>query len=234
MPGPSVGAVTGSVPDVASMALGLSEAMAPEKGFAYNLCTFRIDVGEPEQGQPATSQNASLATPPSGSNPAPAASTAIVGTERRWHVGHLTSFFAIRNGQQAVVEVKILSFYAPSARASKSIIGVVVLDTLKGFDTAIGDNVAIEVSAIEQTTVPHGVILVIKGVINSTGPGFAHFIGAGFMRVETEGFGAGTMLVHEPLWIDHTESSSFTAKLLSLGEAISTRKRGHTLELIIE
>jgi hypothetical protein len=80
------------------------------------------------------------------------------------------------------------------------IAGVVELRTLSGFDSSLFESLAIEVAAQEQQVVPRGVLLVIKGLINPAGIGFAHFIGAVLIRAELRSTGRPS-LVCEPQFI---------------------------------
>lgn len=177
-----IGDVTGSVPDVVSMALGLSDAMAPDKGFAYNLCTFQLDLREEEQGGQIEKQPTSLATPTTGNRTASVASLGSSQTsssQAKLVTRPGPVIFAVRmgavgesGGVKTVVEVGIQEI-----SSLDRIAGVVELRKLEGFDTSLFENLSIEVTAQEQQIVPRGIILIIKGLINPAGFGFAHFVG---------------------------------------------------------
>ncbi len=211
----NVGAVTGSVPDVVSMAFGLSEAMAPEKGFGYNLCTFQIDLREQGQDPASAGQSASAAIPsrgsrtPSSATPvstaAPPRQASSSGVSLQARPGPV--IFAVsagtpgeRGGVQTVLELGIQEL-----ASHDRIAGVVELRKLEAFHTAIWDNLAIEVAAQEQEIIPQGVLLTVKGLINPAnlpgmGVGFAHFIGAVLIRATQRGAGRPS-LVCEPQFI---------------------------------
>lgn len=225
-------AITGSVPDVTSMALGLSAAMAPDKGFAYNLCTFRINLSEPDQAQQPTRQNASLGTPSRASSGASSATMGVTNQAPKWRQTFENGFFAVLNEKKPVVEVKVHCIAAGSWSAPSSLIGVVVLARLDGFDTAIGHNLAVEVSAVEQTAVPHGVVLAIKGMINPAGEGFAHFVGASFMRAVI-GEAPGPYFKPEPIFIRHADSKGGLFRLPG-GKKISTEIDEYRLVIRID
>jgi hypothetical protein len=186
-----IGDITGTVPDVTSMALGISDAMAPDKGFAYNLCTFQIDLRAKEQDQQPGGSTGSMATPSGTPGSASAAAAALPvqnasGIKLQARPGPV--IFRVNTGTpgeggvRSALDVGIHELAGPEA-----IIGVVELRKLDGFDNGIFDTLAIEVTAQEQTAIPHSVLLVIKGLVNPSGRGFAHFVGGVLVRAERRG-----------------------------------------------
>lgn len=143
------------IADIGSFALGLSDALAADKGFSFNLCCFTLKLGDEvgqiePQSQPIVSEG-------------PVFFRVVTGTPGE------------RGGVRSVVELGIRQIVN-----GKDLMGVVELRKLDGFDTAIGDNLAVEVVA--QELVPAGVVLVVKGFINPSGIGYAHFVGAVLVR----------------------------------------------------
>jgi hypothetical protein len=175
MPAPTlaIGSITGSASDVISVGLSLSDAMAPDKGFGYNLCAFEIDLRADSVGP----QSAGLAG--SASIPGRADPALLSGRRRdiKFEARPGPTIFSVTDypdTRSPVLEIGVHQLISPD-----SIIGIVELKTLKeGFDDAFGDTLVVEVAAQPLTTVPHGVLLVIKGLINPVFFGFSHFIGA--------------------------------------------------------
>jgi len=181
-----LGEVTGSVPDVVSMALGISDAMAPDKGFAYNLCTFQINLANDQQDNPSESKQGSASVPsPSGdkASSATSANNSKNLVSRPGPVIFAVKMGSVGEGVKTVIEVGIREF------ASRDrIAGVVELRKLEGFDTSLFDNLSIEISVQDQQIVPNGVLLTVKGLINPTGIGFSHFIGSVLVVAQGSGF----------------------------------------------
>jgi hypothetical protein len=225
--------ITGSVPDVTSMVLGISEAMAPDKGFAYNLCTFQIDLRPEEQNPQTGRQTASMATPSRGSAGTSAATATLPGratTPVKFQARPGPVIFRViggtpgeTGGVQSVVEVGIQEL-----AGLESVIGMVELRKLDGFTTGIFDNLAIEVTAQDQSAVPHSVLLVIKGLINPTGKGFAHFIGGVLVRAEQRG-AARPSLLAEAQFVTQAPPRSMGAGIF--GKVVETYASGNALTL---
>lgn len=226
-----LGGVTGSVPDVVSMALGLSDAMAPDKGFAYNLCTFQIDLREDSQAEQSKSKPASAATRPSGNKPAPTSGSSQPSTSQTELVSRpgpiiLTVTMGSvgeTGGPKKVVEVGIQEIASPD-----QIAGVVELRKLEAFDTSLFENLAIEVTAQDQQIVPRGILLTIKGLINPTGIGFAHFVG-GVLVSARSGNAGRPSLVCKPQFITQAPPRGVGTGIF--GQVIETNHYGSSLEI---
>lgn len=206
------GAAIGTVTDVASLALSISEAMTPDKGFAYNLCSFQIDLRSDAAREESKAKTATLATPSFEAQGVSASIAAPTSTGKRPRaqaklvpaIGPV--IFVVESGSRYLpnrerrVEIGIEEVLGPDRIA-----GVVVLRELSGFDTSIGHTLAIEVIAQEQEIVPKGVLLVVKGLFNPVSMpfvagGFAHFVGAVVIRAQQTNWGTH-QLVCEPQFI---------------------------------
>ncbi len=168
----SAGDVTGSLPDVVGMALGLSDAMSPDKGFAYNLCTFAIDLreagggkeGDGKDGEGKEKAPASMGAQPAASSSVQTRQGPVVFTVKLGSPGE--------GGPRTVVEVGIRE-----VASRDRIQGVLELRRLDDFDTSILNNLALEIVAPEQSVADGSALLVLKGLVNPVGAGFAHFVG---------------------------------------------------------
>jgi hypothetical protein len=171
--------VTGSVPDIISVTLSLSEAMSAAAGFSMTSVVFPVKAPpKPAQSpppasarstKPATQNRTSAASPPL-SVPDP---ELLYGGPPFFKVQEKHGFNAsdrIRIGLR-VLSVDDFFLCAP------------MLQFLDGFDTEIGDQIAIELSATGPRA-DGSVILSTFGFINPVGFGFGRFWASTLVRVE--------------------------------------------------
>lgn len=151
------------IADIGSFALGISDALAADKGFSFNLCSFTLDLRE--EGRQTAS---------------PEPQSQVVVSEGPVFFQVLTGTPGESGGIRSAVELGIRQIVN-----GRKLIGIVELRKLDGFDTAIGDNLAVEVLA--QELLPVGVVLVVKGFVNPASFNYAHFVGAVLVRVTESG-----------------------------------------------
>jgi hypothetical protein len=230
--GEKVATLTGSVPDVVSMFLGISDAMAPDKGFAYNLCTFQIDLSDEKDDQQSKQQASSAARSADASNSCSAATVGSGGqaaSSGRLQNRPGPTILVVKSGSvgesegiRTVLEVGIHELATPD-----SVTGVVELRKLEDF-TSFVNTLAIEVAVAELTPIRQAALLVIKGLVNPGGVGYAHFVGGVLIRARQAGAGTPS-LVCEPQFITQAPPRARGAGLF--GSVIETRASGDYLEV---
>ena len=174
--------VTGSVPDVVGLALSLSGAMSASAGFTMNSIVFPVTTPPKPPTTPASAKSttpsrqskssaASSAPPPSYPKLRTAGKPFFAVEEILTHAafGEMSTLDRIRIGLH-VVAVDGLFLCAP------------VLRSLRGFDTQIGDQIAIEMAYFARED--GSVILTIYGFVNPAGPGFGRFLASVSVAIE--------------------------------------------------
>ena len=157
-----IGEITGSGSDVLSVALSLSDAMAPDKGFACTLCTFQIEL---KSNQTVRKQKATMAE-----RDAP---------KREPNYPTIFRAASLPTGKiserKTFVELKVRTFIVDNI-----LTGIVIPVTLD-IDAPM-NTLSLEIVALEKQ-ISNGVLLVIKGLFNPMFEGYCHFIGATLIRV---------------------------------------------------
>jgi len=194
------------IADIGSFALGISEALAADKGFSFNLCSFTLDLKEEVEHQPGSVK----VDFGEGGGKVIVSYGPVFFSVLKGDPSNVLERSAEERRKLAAVELGIR--YIVSGR---KLIGIVDLRTLDGFDTAIGDNLAVEVVA--QDFLPAGVVLVVKGFINPYGRGYAHFVGAVLVRVTKSASLMSGNLTILPLFIRQTPRADL-GYTLQLGE----------------
>jgi hypothetical protein len=174
----AVAAAISPIADIGSFALGISDALAADKGFSFNLCYFTFDLvkeggqtGSPEpQNQVVVSEGPIFFKVMRGRPPEE--ESMMRGGGRGGSGSDSPAPSAVELGIRQIVN-------------GRKLIGIVELRKLDGFDTAIGDNLAVEI--VSQELLPSGVVLVVKGFINPAGNNYAHFVGAVLLQVTKSG-----------------------------------------------
>lgn len=245
-----VGPIAAAASEVVSSAYGLSEAMAPEKGFAYNLCAFQIDLRDEQQEEPQVpAKPASLATAPSGAGStfptANGQSTSAAATERGANPAAVQArpgpvIFEVREGTpgQAPHGGSTLEVGIRELTTQDRIIGVVELRKLENFDAGAFDSLNLEVAVQEHRGVPRGVMLIIKGfvdpadalgsVVRLGNVGYAHFVGAVLLLAQPATTGRAS-LVCKPQFITQTPPRGTGVGIL--GKVIESYAQGDRLRI---
>lgn len=176
--------ITGSVPDVTGMVLGLADALSAKEGFSYNLCIFKLPLGDEAGVQQTQKQSATL---PSQQTSASSAATAVVPSliKTPTAIANKPTILEARGTFGYPGEGKVMTralITVNGTKSSEAVICVVALESLKGFNTKLGSQMSIEVG---WEACPGGAILVIKGFLDPAGSGYAHFLGQVFIRIDT-------------------------------------------------
>ena len=178
VPGIKVPSVTGSIPDVVGMVLGLADALSAKEGFSYNLCTFSLSSSNDAEDKPAKKKSAALDSPkaPDSAGTSPSNTPTVISDkpvllEAQGYFGYLDSN---KVTARAVIGIRQI-------KTSTNIICTVSLEVLEGFNTKLGTQMTVEVGA---QVCPGGVMLVIKGFLDPADIfGYAHFLGHIFVTL---------------------------------------------------
>jgi hypothetical protein len=229
--------VTGSVPDVVGMVLGVSEAMSASAGFNCSSCTFTLARPRPG-GSGGPSSSAAGGEGPRNGQPASAATSRPSATSAQpVAFGPGPPFFSVRQPRTVTASL----FGDPRASAPETIqlglrtiasddtfVCTVELRHLEGWDTHIGDQMALE---LVPTTIPNGVVLSIFGFADPVGSAFGRFYGSLFVEpqpalVTTSPIGEMTVTANTNLFRAQRTNAGFEMKLFDNRNTLNLWDRG--------
>lgn len=223
--------VTGSVPDVVSMALGVSDALAAGAGFNCSSLTIRFQLPEvKDETKPATAVETktpsksekpvtAVLAPKGGSTNAPTLLPAgpailVIGRFR----DNLWSAVSADHPPTTNLSDRNTSLGLRVVKSGNLMVCTVCLLQLQGWDTKIGDQISMELTAPEASGT--STILSIFGFVNPMGVGFARFYGS--LSVEATHAGVVTKPIGK-MSIVPNDSSIFQVKSLTNGFFLNVR-----------
>jgi hypothetical protein len=157
--GPGLGDITGSVPDVVGMVLGLSEAMSAKEGFNVNNLVFILKLASGQQASAKGNQGSFTMLPPQHA------------FFRVQEITRKSDSFGgpVRAESDDTVQVGLRCL-----RFQDNVICAVELRQLEGWDTKLFSQIALEVVVTE---INDGALLTVFGFVDPAGAGFGRFIG---------------------------------------------------------
>ena len=174
---PSTLAAVGSVADIVSTGLSISEAMSADAGFSCNSLTIRFKLPEgKKQPKPVTA-----ATPADKKTAKPSSAheqpTSSGGEPKLLSPGptilNISRKAPTRGGYDPNSDI---SLGLRVVKWDNMLVCTLNLITLKGWNTRLGDQIRIEFTAPDSIGATN--ILSIFGFVNPFGPGFARFYGS--------------------------------------------------------
>lgn len=228
----SISDITGSLPDMYGLARSIIEDLGPEKGLSYNLCTFQINLSEDKEQQETKQQSSaaisSMAASPSRSAASQPKSDGAVNPEKVYNQQGPV-IFRVKSGThgEAGGIRSVLEFGIEQVFAGDKMTGVVCLRTIEDF-TDFSNSLTLDITAVEANLPPRTALLIIKGLINPGGLGFAHLTGAVLIRPQFRNASTPT-LVCEPVFFRQAPPRGKGKGLA--GQVIETTIAGGLLEV---